>query len=70
MFAEFIKASGKTRASWATRIGVTASYLSDLLNGKKTPSLEVAVRIERETDGAVPAASWIPLAEAPAEDAA
>ncbi len=65
MFAEYIRKCGESRAAWATRIGVSRSYLSDMLNGKKTPSLDVAVRIERLTQGAVPASSWI----APAPDA-
>jgi len=70
MFAEFIKASGKTRSSWAEELGIAKSYLSDLLNGNRQPSLSLAFRIERLTDGAVPAASWI-TPEAPAsEDAA
>jgi len=30
-----------------------------LENGKKKPSLDLAVRIERLTDGAVPASSWV-----------
>lgn len=59
MFADFISASGKTRKDWADRIGVSKSYLSDLLNGKAVPSLAVAAKIERLTDGEVSASSWI-----------
>jgi transcriptional regulator with XRE-family HTH domain len=67
MFSEYIRTSGQNRATWADRLGVSRSYLSDLLNGNKTPSLELAVQIERVTQGAVPAACWIPPAptEAP-----
>lgn len=60
MFSEFIRSSGQNRATWADRLGVSRSYLSDILNGNKTPSLDLAVRIERLTGGAVPASSWIP----------
>ena len=75
MFADFITASGETRTVWAGRLGISKSFLSDLLNGNRTPSLDLAVRIERATGGRVPAASWIPLppdtpAPAPQEDAA
>lgn len=72
MFAEYITKSGDSRAAWAARVGVSRSYLSDMLNGKKTPSLDVAVRIERLTGGAVPASSWIapPAADPTAADAA
>jgi len=59
MLTDFIIASGEARRVWAERFGVSAGYLSDLERGKKTPSLEVAVRIERVTGGAVPAVSWI-----------
>lgn len=67
MFAEHIKASGMSRSEWAARLGVSKSYLSELENGKKRPSLEVAVEIERLTDGAVPAASWVPETKEAAE---
>lgn len=77
MFADFIKTSGQTRAAWAKRLGISPSYLSDLVNGKKLPSLDLAVRIERETGGVVVANSWIaPVADEaqaalrPEEDAA
>lgn len=69
MLANIILQSGSTRAAWAERLGISASYLSDILNGKKRPSLELAVRIESATAGAVTPASWVPDAEgaAPAE---
>ena len=44
----------------AETFGISRAYLSLLLAGKKRPSLELAVRIERMTSGAVPVASWIP----------
>lgn len=66
MFSEFISTSGQNRASWADKLGISRSYLSDLLNGHKTPSLELAVAIERATGGHVPANSWVP--EPDAED--
>lgn len=44
---------------FAPLIGTTPNYLSQILGGKK-PSLDLAVAIERATDGGVPASSWIP----------
>lgn len=70
MFTEFIKSSGLNRAAWADRLGVSRSYLSDLLNGNKTPSLDLAVQIERATNGAVAASSWIPESTPQTKDAA
>jgi transcriptional regulator with XRE-family HTH domain len=69
MLRSHIKSSGDTRGVWAERLGISRSYLSLLETGAKTPSLDLAVRIERETGGAVPAASWVarnPPAEATA----
>ncbi|WP_367998669.1 helix-turn-helix transcriptional regulator [Shimia thalassica] len=59
MFLKYVCRSGLSRTDWAKRLEISKSYMSDLLNGKRIPSLEVAVRIERATGGAVPASSWI-----------
>ena len=69
MLAELILTSGRTRASWATTLGISAGYLSDILSGKKRPSLGVAVRIERATSGAVSASSWIGIPKVDREEA-
>jgi transcriptional regulator with XRE-family HTH domain len=47
----------------AERLDISPAYTSLLLSGKKTPSGDLAARIERETGGAVPAASWWPVAD-------
>lgn len=47
----------------AAAFGISRPHLSLLLAGKKRPSLELAIRIERATDGAVPATSWIDVPE-------
>lgn len=66
------RAAGKNQAKVAARLGISRSYLSEIASGAKKPSLDVAVRIERETGGAVPATSWIDLPPpgAPEQDAA
>ena len=69
MFGNFITQSGQTRAMWAERLGVSRSYLSDVVNGNRRPSLDLAVRIARLTGGAVPVESWVPDASAPVGDA-
>jgi DNA-binding transcriptional regulator YdaS (Cro superfamily) len=74
MFADHIIRSGKSRAAWAAELGISKSYLSHLANGDRQPSLEIAAKIERLTNGAIPAASWIPdhrnPTHTPQEDAA
>lgn len=39
------------------KIGMSAGYASDLAAGKRQPSLDMAVKIERELG--IPAAAWI-----------
>jgi len=55
----------------AARIGLSRSYAFELLKRLKTPSLDVAVRIEREFG--VPASAWLDpqkAVEAPQSEAA
>lgn len=59
MLTDAIIRSGKTRAQFAAELGIGRPFLSLLESGRKRPSLELAVRIERLTAGHVPAASWI-----------
>lgn len=55
----YLKARHATQAEFAASVGITQAALSRMLAGKITPSLTTAVRIERATDGAVPASSWV-----------
>ena len=59
MLKEHLAASGKRRSEWAQELRISEAFLSQIVNGKKRPSLDLAFRIERATDGAVPAGSWI-----------
>lgn len=47
-----------SQSGFAKVIGVSKGYVTELLNGTKTPSLLIAVRIERATDGAIRVSSW------------
>ena len=61
VLAEYVKsarATGEVQAKVAERFGISRSYLSEIASGAKEPSLRVAFRIERATEGAVPASSW------------
>ena len=57
--SEYIKGSEGSQSDLARRIGVSRSYLSEIVSGAKTPSLAVAVKIEEETGGTVVATSFI-----------
>lgn len=59
MFKEVIRESGESQKRWAARLGISPSYLSLLLRGHKQPSLDLAVAIEKATDGRVAVASWV-----------
>jgi plasmid maintenance system antidote protein VapI len=54
--------TAKTRAEWADAFGISRPYLHGLINGTRSPSVDVAVRIEAATGGAVPVRSWPRLA--------
>jgi DNA-binding XRE family transcriptional regulator len=47
------------QADFAARVGASQPTISKLLSGDALPSLELAVRIERETGGEVCASDWI-----------
>lgn len=51
-----------TQAELARRIGHDRSNFNRIVNGSAKPTLDVAVAIERETAGAVPASSWVEAA--------
>lgn len=48
-----------SRQDFADLIGVTGVSVWRFCQGKAKPGLSTAVRIERETGGAVPAAFWV-----------
>lgn len=43
----------------ASAVGVHISYIGYLRRGERMPGLAIALGIERHTDGAVPATSWV-----------
>lgn len=51
-----------SRAAFARECEISQSYLSELASGLKRPSLLVAHRIERATEGKVQAWSWLDTA--------
>lgn len=59
--ANFLSSSGITQEDFAASIGVTQATVSRLASKKHKmkPGLELAVAIERATDGAVPVTSWV-----------
>ena len=56
--ASHLTRTGQTQLAFARKIGVDQATVSRLVRRAARPSLDLAVLIERETDGEVPAASW------------
>ncbi|WP_083783465.1 helix-turn-helix domain-containing protein [Maritimibacter alkaliphilus] len=57
--ARYLREGSIRQRVFAEQIGCSSSYLSEILSGRKIPSLTLAFAIERETKGAVPASSWV-----------
>lgn len=58
MLRTWLKDSDITPAEFARRVGYDRSNFHNILKGNIWPTLELALRIERETDGAVPMRTW------------
>lgn len=58
-FLDTPKGSSISMAEWARRIGVTRGYFSQLANGDKMPSIDVAWTIEKATQGEVRMQDWV-----------
>jgi len=56
--AAYLKRTGTTQAAFAEKVGLTQATVSKLCHRSTGISLSAALRIERATDGAVPASSW------------
>lgn len=59
--ATYLASARITQEEFAKKVGLKQAAISRLARGLSRPSLEAAVAIERITEGAVPAASWVPI---------
>ncbi len=53
--------AGLTQQAFADELGVTQGQVSNLMAGRRTPSLDLAAAIERRTG--IPASSWVSASE-------
>jgi predicted transcriptional regulator len=58
----WLRSADVTAAEFARRCEYDPSNMSKLLKGTLRPTLDMAFRIERATDGKVPASSWVEAA--------
>lgn len=61
--SDYLKSNQILQQDFARRIGATQATVSRLAKHAMMPSLTLAVAIERETNGAVPASSWVSVDE-------
>ena len=43
--ADYLRGSGTSQRDFAARLGLSPSYLCEIVRGRKTPGLRLAVRI-------------------------
>jgi len=55
--------NGVTQADLARELRCSEAHISDVLNYKKTPSLDLAGRMSRLTQGEVPVVAFLPPVE-------
>lgn len=58
---EFIESRpDRPQREWAEEFGVSRSFFSEILSGRKFPGRKTISRIEEVTGGKVPASVWFP----------
>lgn len=71
---KFLKQTNQTQRDFARSVGVSASYMNEIVKRGKSPSLSVAAKIEAKTNGQVPMSALlsnqVSAADPTAEDAA
>lgn len=45
----FLAREEKSLRQWAIELGIKPGYLSQIINGERTPALALAVRMQKET---------------------
>ena len=53
LLADYLTLGRITRAAFARKLGTSKGYLADIINGKRRASLDMALKIQTETQGAV-----------------
>lgn len=58
----YLTTTGTSQRAFAEKVGISASFLNELLRTDKEPGLETAQKIATATDGTVPLEAWPKLA--------
>lgn len=54
----FLAETNTSQTKLSEVLGISRSHMSLIVSGERKPSLDLALAIERATDGAVPVSSW------------
>ena len=68
--SRYLKDNCIRQSEFAETVGVTQGVVSRLASGTSKPSLDLAVRIDKATGGAVPVHSWVEIVQGSDEEAA
>lgn len=60
----YLQQTGMTQAALADAVGISRGHMSLIVKRLRSPSLGIAVKIERATGGAVPASSLVQVGAA------
>ncbi len=58
LLASYLSSTGRSYSDFARAVAADRSQIYRCATGERRPGLELAIAIEKETRGAVPAASW------------
>lgn len=58
----YLKSTRTSQRAFAEKVGLSASFVNEMLQGTKEPGLDTAQKIAAATDGAVPLSAWPRLA--------
>ena len=67
-FSKFLQAKKLTRRDAASFFDVSVTTIQRWCSGGRPESIDLMVKIEGKTDGAVPVSSWVRGAQAPRRD--
>ncbi|WP_092419164.1 helix-turn-helix transcriptional regulator [Alloyangia pacifica] len=57
--SEYLRSNGLSQREFAARVGLSKTYVNEIVAGSKTPSLKAALEIQEATKGAVTLASLL-----------
>lgn len=59
VLSRWLDAEGVSREAFAEKIGILRTNLDRLCRGEREPRIELALKIEEATHGAVPVKAWL-----------